>query len=286
MNRDGTAASWVIEARRPGMLAQGREIWKHRHLFAYFARRAVERTYARTILGWLWLFVRPLAPLAISTLVFGGLLKVPSEGVPYFLFFLVGMTGWNLFENSLMWATRSLEINRRLVTKLYFPHLILPLASITPALVDFAIYCGLIFSASVYYFLTEGRLYVGGGGLAWLAAAVSVGMTLLLAVGLGLWTSVLEVQSRDVRFSLRYFMRFWFYVTPVIYPLSFTREPWRSLAMVNPLAPLIEALKWGVLGIGQVHLPALLAAASIIAGLLSSGLWFFNKAEALSIDRL
>lgn len=277
---------WVIQPQGSGPGARLLELWQYRRLLSYFARGAVQRTYRATVLGWVWLVLRPLVPVLISTLVFHQFAGVQSDPYPYFLFFLVGTASWSLFEESVMWATRSLQLHRRLLTKLYFPHLILPVATMAPALVEGAIYLVLILSAIAYYWLIHGQLYLATGFtplLSVLALAAALGM----ALGLGLWTAVLGAEMRDVRFTMRYIMRFWFFLTPVIYPISLIPTEWRWLALLNPMTVIVQGFRTGLLGepatitAGQIAVAGLL-----LVGLLVSGLWFFTRAEAAAIDRL
>lgn len=276
---------WVIEPYRPGMASRAREFWKYRHLLNYFGARALEKSYARTILGWPWIIIRPSFPILVATLIFGNLIGIRSENVPYVLFFLIGSASWQLFGSSLMWVTRSLELNRKLLRKLYFPRLILPVATLTPALADFAIHVALIAGTLGYFVAREGVWYLklGPGLLLALAAAV---VSVMFALGIGFWTSVLGATARDVRFTLGYILQFWYYLTPVIYPLSLVPERWRWLVALNPMAALVETFKWGTLGIGQPNLPSLGIAIAITGLTFVVGLWFFISAEAASVDRL
>jgi lipopolysaccharide transport system permease protein len=182
-------------------------------------------------------------------------------------------------------VTRSLELNRRLLKRLYFPRLLLPLAQLAPALVEFVIHCGLIVGVAVFLQLRDGQLHLSPG---WhlMAAPAAVVAIVLFALGLGLWTSVWGINVRDVRFTLRYVMQFWFFATPVIYPLSLVPEDWRWLAAANPMAVLIETFKWGVLGVGAPDLPHLALALPLIAAILVAGFWYFAKFEAASVDRI
>jgi lipopolysaccharide transport system permease protein len=282
---DRPAELWVIEPRGAGLTSRAQEVWRYRYLLRHFGVQALQRTYRRTVLGWLWLFLRPLGPIVIGTLVFGRLLNVPSDSVPYFLFFLVGTASWNLFEHSLLWATRSIERNRRLMRKLYFPRIILPIASVVPALSQFLIYLGLILGSVVYYFFVEGKLYLMLRPQLLLALTSAV-LAVVFALALGLWTSILAAQARDVRFTLRYVLQFWLYLTPVIYPLSAIPQRLHWLVSLNPMAALVETFKWGILGVGQFKPYSLVTAMAIICLTVASGLWFFHSAETTSVDRL
>ncbi|MFN0060471.1 MAG: ABC transporter permease [Planctomycetota bacterium] len=276
---------WVIEPRTAGAVARAREMWNYRFLFRYFAARMLEKTYARTALGRLWIFIRPLFPVLVNTLVFGGLIGVSSGEVPYFLFFLAGIASWQLFDQSIFWATRSLELNRKFIKRLYFPRMILPLASVAPALVECLIYLGLILIAAGYYYLSTGKLYLIPG-VNLLLAFVAMGLSVALAVGMGLWTSVIGAYIRDVRFTLRYVLSFWFFLTPVIYPSTYIPEKLRWLVALNPMATLVETFRWGTLGIGEFRPWSFLLAIGIIVVVSAGGAWYFAKAEAASVDKL
>jgi homopolymeric O-antigen transport system permease protein len=229
--------------------------------------------------------VRPLLPILISTLIFGGLLNVPSDGVPYFLFFLAGSTSWMLFEQSALWATRSLDMNKGLIKKVYFPRLIVPLSSVAPAIVQAGVYGALLFASVVYYFVHDGRWYVRSGpGL--IVALLAAGLSVLFAVAVGLWTTIWQVRFREVRYTLRYVLRFWNYLTPVLYPLSQVPEKYHWVVFLNPMAPVVEAFKWGVLGVGELNVTATISGLSVIVLTLVGGIWYFNRSEATSVDKL
>jgi lipopolysaccharide transport system permease protein len=276
---------WVIVPQQPGLWSRLRELWDFRLILWFLASRTVVAMYEGTFLGKLWLFLRPLAPLIISAFVFGRLLNVPSGGVPYFLFFLTGLTTWHLFERSLLWVTRSLDMNKGLVKKVYFPRLIVPMSSVAPAVLELSIYTALLAGALLYYLVKDGRWYLVFGPQLLLAPVLIV-LTVLLSIGLGFFTSVWQVRARDVRMTLRYVLRFWSYLTPVLYPLSLVPPEYRWLIYVNPMAPIVEAYKWSVLGIGELHLPALASGIGVIAVSLVVGAWYFSRSEENSIDKL
>jgi lipopolysaccharide transport system permease protein len=276
---------WVIEPRQQGLGARAKEVWQYRRLLRFFAARAVQRLYQRTILGWSWILIRPLFPLLVKTLIFGGLLKVASEGVPYFLFLVVGSTAWELFAQAVMWATRSLEMNRSFLTRIYVPRIILPVAMTAVPLVNFAIHLAVFLCALLWYRYSHGVWYVSPGfNVLWTLPAVL--LSLMLAVGIGLWTSVPALVARDVRFTLGYVMGFWVFLTPVFYPLSSMPPRWQTVMAINPMTSVVEMFKWGALGIGTVE-PTHIASSIIILAIVgTSGLWFFMRAEATAADRV
>src|SRR5688572_25848727 len=273
---------WVIEPRREGFVARIRDVWRYRRLLLFFGKQAFQRLYAQTILGWSWILIRPLAPLVVSTFVFGRVLGVGSDGMPYFLFLLVGMATWDLFNQATLWGTRSLQMNRSLMTRIYIPRLILPMANMTPAILNFTIYLCIILGAVVYYRITRGVFYLTPLGLPW--AVLAVVMALLLALGISLWTSVPALVARDVRFTLTYVMSIWLFLTPVLYPLPRTGEYGWLLAL-NPMAAVVNTFKHGVLGLDVLNLTDIGVALVVIGVVLGSGLWFFGRAEAFASDK-
>jgi lipopolysaccharide transport system permease protein len=273
---------WVIEPRREGLVARVRDVWRYRRLLRFFAWKAFQKLYAGTVLGWVWVFIRPLFPLFVSTVVFGRMLGVGSDGVPYFLFVTVGSATWNFFQQATMWGTRSLEMNRAFLSRIYIPRLILPIASMTPAFLNLAIHLAIIGGAFVYYRVTTGVWYFTPLGIGWALAAVT--MALALALGISLWTSVPALVARDVRFTLQYVMSFWLFLTPVLYPLPRTGE-YGWLLSLNPMAAVVDMFKHGVLGLDLLNLRDLVISLIVIAGVAGSGLWFFGRAEATAADK-
>jgi lipopolysaccharide transport system permease protein len=188
-----------------------------------------------------------------------------------------------LFERSLLWVTRSLDSQRGMMQKMYFPRLLVPTSAVAPAVVDAGTYLGLLLCAGLYYLWKDGRWYLtlGPGLLVALAAAM---LSVLMAIAVGLWTSVWQVRAREVRFTLRYVLRFWNYLTPVLYPLSQIPPQYHWAVFLNPMAALVEAFKWGIIGEGVLNPQALTSAVVVLALTLASGVWYFNHAEAASID--
>lgn len=282
---ESEAGTWVIGPRPSGFIPRLQELWQFRHLISYFGYRALQKLYAGTVLGWAWVILRPLFPLATGALIFGDFIGVGSGPVPYFLFFLVGSTLWNLFSNSLTWTTRSLELNRKILQRMYFPRLVLPVATLTPALVETAIYILIGLFTVAYYWLTKGEPYVALAPRLLLAPLIMV-WAVVLALGIGLWTSVYGATARDARFTVNYVLGFWFYLTPVIYPVSFVPQRWEWLLWLNPMAALQESFRWTVLGVGRVQPWSIATAATVSMCALALGLRFFIRAEAESVDRL
>jgi lipopolysaccharide transport system permease protein len=278
------ADEWVIEPRGEGPRAVARDVWRYRRLLRFFAFRSFQKLYARTVLGWSWLLIRPLFPLLVTTLVFGQVLSVSSgSNVPYFLFLVVGITPWEFFASNVMWGTRSLELNRGMLSRIYLPRLILPIAMVAPALLTFAIHLGVIAVAVFYYRATRGVWFFHPESIGWAVQACILAW--MLSLGIALWTSVPALVARDVRFTLNYVLGFWIFLTPVMYSLSTVPPDYRWAFALNPMTAVVESFKFGTLGIGQVEVWQLATSWGIAVVTLLSGLMFFSRAERHAADK-
>jgi lipopolysaccharide transport system permease protein len=195
------------------------------------------------------------------------------------------MTTWILFERSLLVVTRSLDHNRKLVTKIYFPRLILPLAAVAPGLLYLAVLLVVLVGTVIYHRYQDGVWYITLRPELLVSAAAIV-VSLIFTVAVGLWTSVLQARYKDIRQGLRYFMPFWMYFTPILYPITQIPEDWRWLAVFNPMSAVVEAFKWGTLGTGHLSVSLVATSLSLIALTMITGIWFFSREEAASMDQL
>lgn len=279
-----TAETTIIEPRREGVGPRLKEVWRYRDLLPYFGGRARDKIVARTILGKPWLVVRPLVDIGVKALVFGLLLNVSSGPVPYLLFFIAGMTAWRWFDYGLLWVTRSIELNRKLVTKLYFPRLLLPIASISPALIDLCVCLLLLALALGGYAVFDANYLPLDLRLLLIPLALLLCYAQIMAIGL--WTSVLGATTRDTRFTLRYVTDVWFYLTPVLYPISLLPATLQTVAQFNPMTTVVEMFKLGALGEGDVRLLGLLVLVTVIGVVGTFGLRFFARAESDAVDRM
>lgn len=277
---------WVIEPRQHGAFARVRELWSYRYLWWYFASATVTSLYRGSALGWLWLLMRVVAPIGINAIVFGDMLSQSQKvQIPYFLFFLCGIMTWTIFERSLFYITRSVERNRRLVTRVYFPRLILPVSAVAPGLVYLAVLIIILAITVVVFHQRDGLWYVTMSPRL-LVSMGAVVASLFFAIAVGLWTSVLQARYRDIRYALRYITPVWFLLTPVVYELSDISPRYAWLVALNPMAPIVEAFKWGTLGQGAFpQVPAAMSFGLVVITMLT-GLWFFNREEAASVDKL
>lgn len=274
--------TWVIEPRREALAARVRDVWRYRRLLRFFAGKSMSKLYKRTVLGASWIFIRPLFPLLVNTIVFGGVLGVGSNGIPYFLFINCGNALWDLFSQAVTWGTRSLELNRGFMTRIYCPRLILPIATVTPAYVNFGINLAVLAVALAYYRITTGVLYWTPWHMGW--AVLSLVLASGLALGMALWTSVPAMQARDVRFTIGYVLGFWLFLTPVLYPLNVPAK-YAWLLALNPMLAPINGFKYGLLGISRVSPVEWIISVIETVIVVMSGLWFFGRMEADAADK-
>jgi len=276
---------WVIEPVREGFFARVQEFWRYRRILWFLSAQAVKGTYQGMTLGPLWLLVRPVLPILINTMVFGGLLGVASDGVPYFLFFCAGHSCWYVFERSLLMTTRSLDRNRGIIKKVYFPRVIAPVSSVAIALTFFAAFIGMLLLGSLYYLWKDGVWYLRFGPELLIAPLCTM-LSLVLAIGVGLVTSIWQLRIKEMRYTIRYFAHFWSYATPVIWSLSQLPPQHRWLVYANPMAPIVATYKWALFGTGDFELLPLVSACGSIFLVLLAGLWYFSWAEGAAIDKM
>jgi lipopolysaccharide transport system permease protein len=275
-------ARWEVSPRYPGAIATLGEVWQYRRLLRFIGDRALRKMYRRTILGWLWLFINPLFPIALRAIIFGALLGVGSNGLPYFLFLLAGTVVWDVFANSLMWGTRSLEMNRDLTDQIYHPRAILPFGNMTPALLNLALKVGVLALALIFYTARDGRMYLRTDvGLLWAFAAL--GVALLFALAISFFTAIWGETARDIRFGLGQLLSVWYLLTPVLYPLSQVPEEHRAWMLLNPLAIIVETFKWGLFGVGELYRDQFAATSAAVLVLICVGLTYFVRAEARTV---
>ncbi len=273
---------WEATPRYPGPLATVGEVWRYRRLLRFIGDRALRKMYRRTVLGWLWLFINPLFPIALRAVIFGGLLGVGSDGIPYFLFLLAGTVVWDVFAASLMWGTRSLEMHGDLSDQIYHPRAILPFGNMTPALLNVALKAGVLVLAVIFYTARDGRLYVRFDvALFWALAALV--LAFLFALAISFFTSIWGETVRDIRFALGQLLSIWYLLTPILYPLSQVPEAHRGWMLFNPLAIIVETFKWGLFGVGQFYPDAFAVTTLAVAVLLVAGLTYFSRSEARTI---
>jgi lipopolysaccharide transport system permease protein len=253
-----------------------RELWEYRELLYFLVWRDIKVRYKQTALGAAWAIIQPFFIMVVFSLFFGKLAGVPSDGIPYPVFTFCALLPWQLFAHALAESSNSLVANERLITKVYFPRLVVPIAAVLGGLVDFAIAFVVLLGMMAYYGIVP--------GLAVLTLPLFVLLAVMTALGVGLWLSALNVQYRDVRYTLNFLTQFWLFITPVAYPSSIVPEKWRALYGLNPMAGVVEGFRWALLG--KTEAPGPLLAVSVVAVIviLVGGLYYFRRMEETFAD--
>jgi lipopolysaccharide transport system permease protein len=253
-----------------------RDLWQYRELLFFLTWRDIKVRYKQTALGAAWAVIQPLFTMLVFTLFFGRLAKVPSDGIPYPLFSYTALLPWQLFAYALTESSNSVVANERLITKVYFPRLVVPLSSILAGLVDFVIAFTLVIGMMVWY----------GVRPTWavLTLPFFVIFAMLTALGVGLWLSALNVQYRDVRYTLTFIVQFWLIASPVAYSSTLVPARWRPFYGLNPMAGVIEGFRWALLGKVQAPGSILWVSVVVVAVVLVGGLYYYRRMEKTFAD--
>lgn len=265
-----------IEPARGWQPLRLRELWHHRELVYFLIWRDIKVRYKQTALGAAWAIVQPLCAMIVFSVFFGRLAKIPSDGVPYPVFAFCGLLPWQLFAQALSEASGSIVANERLVTKVYFPRLAVPLASVCAALVDFAIALLMLMALMAWYRIVPSAAIV--------VFPAFVALAVTTALGAGLWLAALNVQYRDVRYTLAFLVQLWLFATPVAYPSSIVPAPWRPLYGLNPMVGVVEGFRWALVGAPMPPLPMLLVSVLVTLGVFAGGAMYFRRMERSFAD--
>jgi lipopolysaccharide transport system permease protein len=253
------------------------ELWAYRGLFFFLVWRDIKVRYAQTVLGAAWAVLQPVFSMVVFTVIFGRFVRVPSEGVPYPVFSLAGVVAWSYFASALTGASNSLVSSTSLITKVYFPRLVIPSAPILAALVDFAI----AFAVLLLVMLGFG---VGPSPLGVLLLPFPVLLIMMTALGVGCWLSALNIQYRDVKHVTGFVIQLWMYASPIVYPLSVVPQAYRSLYAINPMSSAIAGFRAPLLGtVGPSTLECVISLGSALV-LLLSGVYYFRRTERIFAD--
>jgi lipopolysaccharide transport system permease protein len=266
----------VIQPTR-GWSALGlREMWKSRELLYFMIWRDIKVRYKQTALGAAWAIIQPFFTMVVFSLFFGRLAGIPSDGVPYPIFSYAALVPWTFFANGLALASNSLVGSANLISKVYFPRLIVPTATILSGIVDFV----LAFIVLIGMMLVYGIMPTVN--VIWLPFFLL--LALITSMGAGLWLSALNVQFRDVKYIVPFLTQLWLFLTPIAYPSSMLPEPWRTLYGINPMAGVVEGFRWALLGTEMTVGPMI--AVSVVAAviLMISGAFYFRRMEKTFAD--
>ena len=252
------------------------ELWEYRELLYFLIWRNLKVRYKQTIIGAGWAIVQPFFTMVIFTLFFGKLAGMPSEGLPYPIFYYSALLPWVYFANALNQATLTIVEHQRVITKIYFPRILLPLSAVLSGLVDFSFAFTILIGMMVFYRVVP------------TAATLLLPLFLLLAIstafGVGLWLSALNAIYRDVRYAVPFVVQCWMFASPVIYPSSLVPERWRWLYALNPMTGVIEGFRWALLGQSQPLGSLLFASAGAVLLLMAGGLVYFQRMEGTIAD--
>lgn len=267
---------FIVRPTHKHELLDLRELCQYRHLFAVFVWRILKVRYQQTAIGVGWAVLQPLLLMAVFSVIFGVLAKLPTEGTPYPLFVMSGLVVWQFVAQSFQNATVSVVMNAPLVTRIYFPRILLPASTIAASLVDLA--CGLVLLVGL-------MLWYGvepGIGLVFFPAALVLAVATVL--GLSLWLGSLYVPYRDIGHLLPFLIQVWMFASPIIYPLSLLPETFQLLYAINPLVVVIETSRWAFTGSSAPDVAMVAVSACVATAMLVSGLWFFRRHEGTFAD--
>lgn len=275
LSQSAVVPTTIIQPSRGLLSLKLGELWRYRELLYFLTWRDVKVRYKQAVLGFLWAFIQPFLKMVVFSVVFGGLAKMDSEGFPYPIFLYAGLLPWQFFSEAVNRSGQSIVAEANLITKVYFPRLIMPVASVGACLVDFAISFGILIGMMFYYQMVPNASI--------LMMLPLVLMTILAALGIGMLVSALNTAYRDFRYALPFLVQIWMYLTPVIYPVKIIPESLRWLISLNPMSGIVDAYRsailgkpfeWGNLGIS-------LAIATIM---FLIGLAYFRKTERYFAD--
>jgi lipopolysaccharide transport system permease protein len=252
------------------------ELGEYRELIYFLTWRDIKVRYKQTVLGAAWAIIQPFFTMVVFSLFFGKLAKMPSDGIPYPIFAYTALVPWTFFANGLSQSSNSLVGNANLIKKVYFPRLVIPVSSVIGGAVDFV----LAFIVLVGMMLVYGIFPTIN--IVWLPLLLL--LTLVSALGVGLWLSAMNVQFRDVRYTVPFLTQFWLFATPIAYPSSLLSEPWRTLYGINPMVGVVEGFRWALLDADTAPGPIIVVSALVALALMVGGAFYFRRMEKTFAD--
>ena len=274
--RDTAPSITVIEPKTGWVPVDFREIWNYRELLYFLTKRDIKVRYKQTVLGGLWAVIQPAFTMLVFTLFFGRLAKMPSDGLPYPIFVYAGLLPWTYFANALSASGNSLVGSANLITKVYFPRIVVPASAALAGLLDFFIALFVLAALMIWY------QFLPGAGI--LLFPFLVALSFLCAVGVGLWLSALNVQYRDIRYAIPFLIQVWMFMSPVIYPVSLVHGRYQWLLALNPMGGVIHAYRASLLGHQPIDWGLLALSTLIILALFLGGLYYFRRMEKVFAD--
>ena len=252
------------------------ELWEYRELLYFLIWRDIKVRYKQTALGATWAIIQPFFTMVVFSLFFGRLAKVPSDGIPYPIFSFAALVPWTFFANGLGQSSNSLVGSSNLITKVYFPRLTIPIASVLSGIVDFALAFVVLLGMMLFYGMAPTL------NVLWLPMFLL--LALIASLGVGLWLSALNVEYRDVRYVVPFITQFWLFITPIAYPSSLLSEPWRTLYGLNPMVGVVEGFRWALLGTNTAPGPIIAVSSLAAVLILVTGALYFRRMEKTFAD--
>jgi lipopolysaccharide transport system permease protein len=269
-------AVFRLAPRRGWISLRLNDVWQYRELLYFLTWRDVKVRYKQTALGATWAVIQPLFTMLVFSLFFGRLAKMPSDGLPYPVFAYAALVPWTFFANGLAQSADSLVGSANLLRKVYFPRLLIPMATVLAGLLDFIIAFVVLLGLMLWYQVLP------TANIVWLPLFLL--LALVTALGVGLWLSALNVLFRDVRYTVPFLVQFWLFATPIAYPSSLLPEPWRIVYGLNPMAGVVEGFRWALLGTSNAPGPMVAVSACVAVALLVGGAYYFRRMETTFAD--
>jgi lipopolysaccharide transport system permease protein len=252
------------------------DVWKYRELLYFLIWRDIKVRYKQTIIGAAWAIIQPFFTMVVFSLFFGWLAKIPSDGIPYPIFSFAALVPWTFFANGLSQSSDSLVSSANLIKKVYFPRLAIPVAAVLSGIVDFMLAFSVLLGMMFFYGI------IPTWNIVWLPAFLI--LTLITSLGVGLWLSAMNVQFRDVRYTVPFLIQFWLFSTPIAYPSSMLSEPWRTIYGINPMVGVVEGFRWALLGTNTAPGPIIIVSSMAGFIILISGAFYFRRMEKTFAD--
>jgi lipopolysaccharide transport system permease protein len=252
------------------------DLWEYRELIYFLAWRDIKVKYKQTVLGAAWAIIQPLFTMVVFSLFFGRLAKMPSDGIPYPLFSFAALVPWFLFSNGLNQSSNSLVGSAHLITKVYFPRMVIPVASVISGTLDFIISFMVLLGLMAFYGILPTY------NLFWLPILLL--LSFVTALGVGMWLSALNVQFRDVRYVVPFLIQVWLFATPIAYPSSLLEEPWRTVYGLNPMVGVVEGFRWALLSANTAPGPIVIVSSLAALTILFGGAFYFRRMEKTFAD--
>lgn len=252
------------------------ELWQYHELLYFLTWRDIKVRYKQTVLGAAWAIIQPFFTMVVFSLFFGRLASMPSDGVPYPIFSYAALVPWTFFAFSLSQSSNSLVGNARLINKIYFPRLVMPIAASLAGVVDFVLAFIVLLLMMLFYGIVPTRNAV------WLPLLLL--LALITSLGVGFWLSAMNVQFRDVRYIVPFLTQLWMFATPIAYPSSIVPEPWRTLSAINPMVGVVEGFRWALLDTDTAPGPMVVVSAAAALMLFVGGAFYFRRMEKTFAD--